>query len=66
MTAVDDKNNFKEKKKKITPANYTVEVVCIDQILPKEYLTKSGIDFLNNFFVARFERNLILHTAGEW
>jgi len=56
----------RKKKKKIAPANYTVEVVCIDQIRPQENLTKSGIDFLNNFFVARFERNLILHTAGEW
>ena len=24
----------KKKKKKIAPANYTAEVVCIDQILP--------------------------------
>jgi len=38
MTAVDKKNHFKkrkEKEKKIAPANYTAEVVCIDQILPK-------------------------------
>ena len=33
---------------------------------PEEYLTESGIDVLIIFFVARFERNLILHTAGEW
>ena len=24
-----------EKKKKIAPANYTAQVVCIDQVLPK-------------------------------
>ena len=32
---------------------------------PEEYLTESGIDFLIFFFGARFERNLLLHTAGE-
>ncbi len=28
-------NSFQEEKKRIAPANYTAEVVCIDQILPK-------------------------------
>ena len=55
------KNKSFQEKIKIAPANYTAEVVCIDQIIP-EYLTESGIDFLIIFFVARFERNLILRV----
>ena len=53
------------KKKKIAPAKYTAEVVCIDQIIPKSTWLNRELIFLI-FFVARFERNLILHTAGEW
>ena len=30
----------------IAPANYTAEVVCIDQILPKSTWLNQGIDFL--------------------
>ena len=52
--------NKQTKKKNITPANYTAEVVCIDQI--PEYLTESGIYFLIIFFAAQFERNLILRV----
>ena len=54
MTAVDEKNHFKKKIKKIAPANYTAEVVCIDQILLKEYMTESGIDFLIIFSLPDF------------
>ena len=66
MTAVDEKRSFQEKKKEIAPANYTAEVVCNVQITPEECLNESEIDFLIIFVVARFERNFILHTAGEW
>ena len=27
--------SFQEEKKNLAPANYTAEVVCIDQIIPK-------------------------------
>ena len=65
VTAVDEKNHFK-KIKMIAPANYTTEVVCIDQILPKSAWLNRKLIFLIIFFVARFERDLILHTADEW
>uniref|UniRef100_A0A8C4QXL1 Ornithine decarboxylase antizyme n=1 Tax=Eptatretus burgeri TaxID=7764 RepID=A0A8C4QXL1_EPTBU len=32
---------------------------------PKENLTESGIDFFNNFFVARFEQNFILYCTPQ-
>ena len=35
MFEIKKKIISRKKKKKIAPVNYTAEVVCIDQILPK-------------------------------
>ena len=52
--------SFQEEKKKIAPVNYTAEVVYIDQIIPKSTWLNQELIFFIIFFVARFERNLIL------
>ena len=54
--------SFQEKKKKDSSCELYRWSCLHWSNSPEEYLTESWIDFLIIFFVARFERNLILHV----
>ena len=63
VTAVDKKNHFK-KKKDGTSERYRWG--CLHWSNTPGVLAWIGNWFFNNFFVAIFSQNLILHTTDEW